>query len=75
MTTRLSADDRRRIAEARALAGCESPADLREYLAGRGLIEPGEFEGREIGPFALGVARAMLGILADLAERMDGEDG
>ena len=68
--TRLTADDRRRIAEALDLAACATPAELREHLAGRGLIEPGEFEGREVAPFALGVAQALLADLADLAERL-----
>lgn len=75
MTARLGDDDRRRIDEARSLAACKSADELREHLTGRGLIEPGEFEGREVAPFALGVARVLLGDLAGLAERLGGDEG
>jgi len=71
---RLTGADRRFIAQARALAaaGAGGHDGLRGHLTGRGLMEPGEYEDREIYPFALGVARNLLDGLADLAERLGG---
>lgn len=71
----LTDTDRTRIAQARALAAAMSHDEIRDHLIARGLMGRGEFKDREILPFALGVARTLLGDLADLAERLDSGHG
>lgn len=72
--TRLTESDRRRIAQARRLAAANGHDEIREHLIGRGLLHR-QYEDRELFPFALGVAQQLLGDLADLAERLGGDEG
>ena len=72
---RLTDLDRELIADARALAAATGKEALLRNLAATGLAKPGELSDRDLYPFAFGVARSMLGLLADLAERLGGTDG
>jgi hypothetical protein len=65
---RLTDSDRRTIAQARALSAAAGATAIREHLTGRGLMN--DLEACDPYPYAFGVARSLLGTLADIAERV-----
>ena len=72
-TTRLTGHDRRTIALARDLAGFRDSDMLRLHLAASGIMTPSD-RADDTHAFAFGAAQSLLRLLADLAERLGGDD-